>query len=238
VKAENFSRIFVSKSGVVISAVIILVFFAAANKFWSYGPLEKIDRLTAGHLADKGSKGQAFRFKGAIAYLFRTQNDLFIVTLKSQNGGVSIQVPIWPSSGKLPRLRRGDTVEIVGNLGRYRGKPQLNPLSSEHIRIIDETDYSRALPLAEAITRLKETLLIGPVKGVKTLPFVSKKSGREHLRLIVRDGDVEAEGIIFSGSWDDLDVEVLESGRLVYLRAKVAAYRGKPNLQTLAVKVR
>ena len=108
----------------------------------------------------------------------------------------------------------------------------------QHIRIIDETDYSRALPLAEAITRLNETLLIGPVEGVKTLPFVSKKSGREHLRLTVRDGDIEVEGIIFSGSWDNQDVEVLKSGRPVYLRAKVAAYRGKPNLQTLAVKVR
>jgi len=238
VKTDNFFCIFVSKSGVVISAVIVLCFFAAANKFWSYGPLENIDRLTAIHLADKGSKGRTFRFKGVVHSLFRTQNDLFIVSLKSQNGDVSIQVPIWPSSGKLPRLRRGDTAEIVGNLGRYRGKLQLNPLSSEHISIIDETDYSGAVPLTEAITRLNETLLIGPVEGVKTLPFVSKKSGREHLRLTVRDGDIEVEGIIFSGSWDNQDVEVLKSGRPVYLRAKVAAYRGKPNLQTLAVKVR
>ena len=237
-KTENICRIFVSKFGAVGSAVMIIVFFAAANKFWSYGPLDNIDRLKTVHLADSGSSGKTFRLKGTVAYMFRTQNDLLIVTLKAQNEDVSIQMPLWPSSGKLPRLRSGDTVELVGNLGRYRGKPQLNPLSSEHIRIIDETDYSGAVPLAEAITRLNETLIIGPVEGVEALPFLSKKSGREHLRLSVRDGDVEAEGIIFSGNWDDLDVEVLKSGQPVYLRAKVASYRGKPNLRTLAVKVK
>lgn len=235
---ETASRSLVNKYSVVISVVLILSCFAAVNKFWSYGQLGQPVHLTSQHLMQSQSRGQAFSFKGVVRYFFRTKNDLLILSLKSKDGDISIQVPIWPSSGGLPRLRRGDTVEIVGNLGKYRGKWQLNPLSSEHIHIIDDIDDSLAVPLSEALKRVNEMLLIGPVETVTAAPFTSKKSGRQHLRIVVRDQDREVEGIIFDGSWDEHDLKKFETSQTVYLRAKMGSYRGKPSLQTMAVKVR
>jgi len=160
------------------------------------------------------------------------------LSLKSDDGKISIQVPVWPSFGELPRVRRGDTVEIVGNLGKYRGKWQLNPLSAEHIRIVDEQDYSLAVPLSQALARIDETLLIGPVDAVDAVPFTSKTSGKKHLRIVVRDQDGDAEGIIFEGNWDEIDLETFRKKQTVYLKAKVGIYRGKPSLQTMSVKSR
>ena len=159
------------------------------------------------------------------------------MSLKSDDEKISIQVPVWPSFGELPRVRRGDTVEIVGNLGKYRGKWQLNPLSTEHIRIIDEQDYSLAVPLSLALKRVNEILLIGPVDAVDAVPFTSK-SGKKHLRIVVRDQAGAAEGIIFEGNWDEIDLETFRKKQTVYLKAKVGIYRGKPSLQTMSVKSR
>ena len=164
---------YVNKPSVIISVVIILSCFAAVNNQWSYGSLGETRHLTSDDLLTPENRGQTFLFKGVVAFFFRTRNDLFILILKSDDGKISIQVPVWPSFGELPRVRRGDTVEIVGNLGKYRGKWQLNPLSTEHIRIIDEQDYSLAVPLSLALKRVNETLLIGPVDAVDAVPFTS-----------------------------------------------------------------
>ena len=232
------NRSYVNKPSIIISVVVILTCFAAVNSHWSYGPLEQTIRLTPEHLLIPESRGQTFLIKGGVTYFFRTKNDLFILSLKSDDEKISIQVPVWPSFGELPRVRRGDTVEIVGNLGKYRGKWQLNPLSTEHIRIIDEQDYSLAVPLSLALKRIDETLLIGPVDAVDAVPFTSKTSGKKHLRIVVRDQDGDAEGIIFEGNWDEIDLETFRKKQTVYLKAKVEIYRGKPSLQTMSVKSR
>ena len=231
-------RFYVNKPSVIISVVVILTCFAAVNSHWSYGPLEQTSRLTSEHLLNPESRGRPFLFKGIVTFFFRTRNDLFILSLKSEDGGKTIQVPLWPSFGELPRVRRGDTVEIVGNLGKYRGQWQLNPLSTEHIRIVDEQDYSLAVPLSLALKRIDETLLIGPVEAVEAIPFISKTSGKKHLRIIVRDPDGDAEGIIFEGNWDEIDLKTFRKKQTVYLKAKVGLYRGKPSLQTMSVKSR
>ena len=165
---------YINKPSVIISVVIILSCFVAVNNKWSYGSLGEPRHLTSDDLLIPESRGQTFLIKGGVTYFFRTKNDLFILSLKSDDEKISIQVPVWPSFGELPRVRRGDTVEIVGNLGKYRGKWQLNPLSAEHIRInsaehiriIDEWYYSLAVPLSQALKRIDETLLIGPVDAV------------------------------------------------------------------------
>ena len=228
---------YVNKPSVIISVVIILSCFAAVNNQWSYGSLGETRHLTSDDLLTPENRGQTFLFKGVVAFFFRTRNDLFILSLKSEDRKISIQVPVWPSFGELPRVRRGDTVEIVGNLGKYRGKWQLNPLSTEHIRIIDEQDYSLAIPLSLALKRIDETLLIGPVDAVDAVPFISK-SGKKHLRIVVRDQDGDAEGIIFEGNWDEIDLEIFRKKQTVYLKAKVVKYKGKPSLQTMSVKSR
>ena len=229
---------YINKPSVIISVVIILSCFVAVNNKWSYGSLGEPRHLTSDDLLIPESRGQAFLIKGGVTYFFRTKNDLFILSLKSDDEKISIQVPVWPSFGELPRVRRGDTVEIVGNLGKYRGKWQLNPLSTEHIRIIDEQDYSLAVPLSLALKRVNETLLIGPVDAVDAVPFTSKTSGKKHLRIVVRDQDGDAEGIIFEGNWDEIDLETFRKKQTVYLKAKVGIYRGKPSLQTMSVKSR
>ena len=228
---------YINKPSVIISVVIILSCFVAVNNKWSYGSLGEPRHLTSDDLLIPESRGQTFLIKGGVTYFFRTKNDLFILSLKSDDEKISIQVPVWPSFGELPRVRRGDTVEIVGNLGKYRGKWQLNPLSTEHIRIIDEQDYSLAVPLSLALKRIDETLLIGPVDAVDAVPFISK-SGKKHLRIVVRDQDGDAEGIIFEGNWDEIDLETFRKKQTVYLKAKVGIYRGKPSLQTMSVKSR
>ena len=237
---------YINKPSVIISVVIILSCFVAVNNKWSYGSLGEPRHLTSEDLLTPENRGQTFLIKGGVTYFFRTKNDLFILGLKSDDEKISIQVPVWPSFGELPRVRRGDTVEIVGNLGKYRGKWQLNPLSAEHIRInsaehiriIDEWYYSLAVPLSQALKRIDETLLIGPVDAVDAVPFTSKTSGKKHLRIVVRDQDRDAEGIIFEGNWDEIDLETFRKKQTVYLKAKVGIYRGKPSLQTMSVKSR
>jgi hypothetical protein len=236
---------YVSKLSVIISVIVILTCFAIVNNFWSYGPREETRRLTPEHLLNPQSRGQLFLFKGVVTSSFRTRNDLFILSLKSEDGGKTIQVPIWPSFGELPLVRRGDTVEIDGNLGKYRGKWQLNPLSAEHIRInsaehiriIDEWYYSLAVPLSQALKRIDETLLIGPVDAVDAVPFTSK-SGKKHLRIVVRDQEEEVSGIIYEGSWNEIDLEIFRKKQTVYLKAKVVKYNGKPSIETMSVKLR
>ena len=196
---------------------------------------ERVPALTAGHVVDPRFAGHTFEVVGRVRRVGVTRQGLILVDIHEPEGDVHIGAPVFPSLGCLPvKPVRGDPVRVVGNLGAYQGRPQIRPLSADHLEVVGWS-RAEAVSLAEALGRPDEFLLIGPLTATRVERFTSRR-GLEHLRLrlAVPDGVLpggSVGGIVFEGNRTDCEEALLLSGAPVLVSAKVASFRGAPSLE-------
>ncbi len=136
---------------------------------------------------------------------------------------------MFPSAGRLAvDPRRDDVVRVVGNLGTYRGRPQIRPLSARHV----EVRAGDAVALAQARSAPEgRTMRVGPVVAARVLPFAGR-GGRRHLEVefVAPGGGARTRGVVFAGDWTDETLRLLSSGLPVELVAQRDDYGGEPSL--------
>lgn len=227
-----------------LASLAALVVLLAANARYVYSDdLDRLPRLTAAHVADPRYAGSTFLLEGQVESAGASTQGILFFGLHQPEHDLNITVPVFPSVGSpAVRPRRGDRVRVTGNLGMYRGQPQLKPLSADHVQVVgrsadtgaaapirpwDRSDG--AVPLGAAATAAGETLLVGPLAAVEVEPFTSR-AGRRHLRLTLADGDSTVQGIAYEGDWSDAHADLLASGAFVVVTAEISEYRGQPSL--------
>lgn len=227
----------------VFSVVALGVLFAANSRYAYSDSLNDLPRLTAGHVADPRFAGATFRFEGQVRSVGTSSHGIMFIDVYQPEQDLNIDVPVFPSLGSPPaKPMRGDVVRVTGNLGMYRGQPQIKPLSAAHVQVLPQSAAAHAappvqqwnrsdvaVPLGEAAMRIGETLLVGPLTAIDVEPFTSR-AGRKHVRLAFADPDATVQGIMYQGDWTDDHVRLLKSGALVLVTAEISEYQNRPSL--------
>lgn len=220
------------KTPAIALAAIFTLFVISQSH--SYDHDADYQTLSSTIIADPVNQGMTFSFSGTIIDAHTTRQGLIILKVQNRQSNLTIDVPIFPSIGKLETTpQTGDSISLVGNLGQYKGKPQLQPLAAELIQVQQNShiDPEVSHTLREAIVDGNQnvTLLIGPVSAVSTQTFTSK-SGKTHLKVVLRDPTALVEGVIWAGNWDQALRNQLGSKAAFHVNAKVGSFRGQPSL--------
>ena len=228
------------------SLAALVVLFAANARYVYSDDLDQLPQLTAAHIADPRFAGSTFRLEGQVRRVGTSSQGILFVDIYEPEQDLNIDVPMFPSLGS-PAVRPapGDVVRVMGNLGTYRGQPQLRPLSAAHVEVLAQSargdtappiqPWNRsapAVPLGAATSRIGETLLVGPLTAIDVEPFTSR-AGRQHVRVVLADladAETTAQGIVFQGDWTEDHVALLESGVPVVVTAEIDEYRDRPSL--------
>ncbi len=233
------------RKSVLLSCLAALVVLFAANARYVYSDaLDQLPQLTATHIADPGFTGSTFRFEGVVNDVGSLRSGLLIIKLYNAEEDVHVDAAVFPSVGCLPvKPVPGESVRITGNLGMYRGRPQITPLSALHVKVISSDDVAVSLSDAVSMERAGGTLRIGPLTATAVEPFTSRR-GLKHVRLMFADPKsgahgtrITAQGIMFQGDRTRCEVNLLGSGAPVMVVAKVDRYRGRPSLVVKRVSV-
>lgn len=119
------------------SLAALLALFAANARYAYSDALDELPRLTASHVADPRFAGATFRFEGQVRSVGASSQGILFLSVYQPEQDLNIDVPMFPSLGSPPvRPARGETVRVTGNLGMYRGQPQLRPLSAAHVQVL------------------------------------------------------------------------------------------------------
>ena len=225
------------------SLAALVVMFAANARYVYSDDLDRLPPLTAAHVADPRFAGSTFRLEGQVQRVNTSSQGIVFVNVYEPAEDLNITAPMFPSLGS-PAVRPapGDVVRVTGNLGTYRGQPQLRPLSAAHVEVLAQAargdtaapiqPWNRsvpAIPLGAATSRIGETLLVGPLAAIDVEPFTSR-AGRQHVRLVLADAEITAQGIVFEGDWTDDHVALLDSNQPVVVTAEISEYRDRPSL--------
>ena len=214
---------------VVMLAAFGLLPLYLLNNLYRYPPgLDEAPALRSADIVNPLMAGKPLRLRGEVLNSFTTPHGMVVVTLYDAVEDLNIGAPIFPSFGKLRRrLQRGQQVEIIGSVGFYRGRPQLNPLSTEHVRI--QFDWTSALPVAEAKLLAGKIVQAGPLRITEWEKFRSA-AGKHHIRLTLADDSATVAGILFEGDWNEEDVAMLKAGGQLFVNARVGEFRDLPSL--------
>ena len=226
------------KSVTLLASVAALGVLFAANARYVYSDaLHQLPQLTAGHIADPRFAGSTFRFDGLVTGVSTLDSGMLIIGLRNGAADVQLDAAVFPSVGCLPhKPARGESVRVVGNLGMYRGRPQLKPLSAAHVDVI--SPHGAPIPLADAVSAAHagETLRVGPLTATSVEPFTSRR-GLEHVRLTLAaasTGSAEkratVQGVMFQGDRTDCELRLLRSAAPVVVTAEIDEYQGSPSL--------
>ncbi len=218
----------------VLSAAAVLGLIAVTVRYrYDDLLLDRLPQLTAAHVADPRFAGTTFRFEGRATQVRTLASGTVTLRLHNSAEDVHLEASAFPSLGRLPlKPRRGETVRVTGNLGTYRGRPQIRPLSARHVEVV----LGEAVPLATALSaRDGETLLVGPVAALRVEPFAGR-GGRRHFELEFADARTRMRGVVFEGDWTADALRRLRSGTPVVVAAERDEYRGEPSLTVRRVE--
>lgn len=226
---SRFTRVFLFAT---IGCLLVSLF--VYNSEYVYGDLkDTVRELSADDLVDPRSVGQTFQMTGTVVDVFRSKNGLVALTVLDKQKNLTLSVPIFASLGRIEQMPSvGSQVLIFGNLGFYKGRAQLKPLSAKHVRVLSASaSEAAAVDLKYAMNNPGQLVLIGPVQVYELSPFVAKKSGKRHLRLTIgQDGQI-ISGICFEGNWSSGLLDKLENAtQNIYVSGTIGEYRGSPNI--------
>ncbi len=234
----NRKRIPLGKFITLLSCLVAIIMLFTANSRYVYSDdLDQLPRLTASHIADPKFAGSTFRFEGLASNVRTLQSGLMIIKLRNAKEDLHIDVAVFPSVGCLPvKPTPGESVRVTGNLGMYKGRPQIKPLSAMHVEVTTPGGDAVSLSEVTLMKRVGETLRVGPLIATTVDPFTSRR-GLQHVRLTFADSQLgvngehaTVQGIMFQGDRTDCEIKLLSSGTPVVLTAKVDAYKGRPSL--------
>lgn len=196
-----------------------------------------LPRLTCADLTLDRTKpvqvGKTFWVEGRATAVYRARGDLLVLKVEVGCEHGPIGVPIFASLGDLDSMpSAGDSVRVIGKLGRYKDEWQLEPLAKADVRVtvrMSDLNTADAYSLSRALDLPGRTLLVGPLVVQKMTPFVSKQ-GRQHLRLVLTNlgGGEPVGGVMWEGTWGT-ETLLLEN-QPVFVLAKIDTYKNAPSL--------
>ena len=213
------------------SVAAIFILFAATTRYTYPDAVREVAPLTARHVADPGYSGTTLRFEGRVNSVRTLPSGIVLLRLYNPAEDVYLESSVFPSLGCLPlKPQRGELVRITGNLGAYQGRPQLRPLSADHVEVVASTPDADVQPLSAALEgEAGDVMLLGPVTPAN-VEFFTSRAGRRHLRLNFTHAAATVPGVMFEGDWTDCEVRRLRSGRPVVLAAELDEYQGELSL--------
>ena len=224
-----------ANGAVVLGAAAILVLFVATARYVYPGAIAELPRLTARHVADPGFAGATLRFEGRVTWVRAFRSGVLAIRLHDPGNDVNLETSVFPSLGCLPvKPLPGELARVTGSLGTYQGRPQLRPLSADHVEVVSPEATEVAQPLsATRAAQLGDALLVGPV-SVADVEFFTSQAGRRHVRMNFADAATPSAapvaGVMFEGDWTDCEVAALRSGEPVLVAVEVDEYLGQPSL--------
>lgn len=233
-----------TRFGCLLAVAALLAVLFVANRQYVYSDrLDRAPRLTASHIADPRFAGATFQVEGRVTSIRTMQQGIVVIDLHQAEEGLFVGVPVFPALGCLPvKPVRDERVRVTGNLGMYRGRPQIRPLSAAHVELVAPPII--AWTATAAAERTGETLYIGPLRTVAS-EFFESRQGWEHLRLTLADVGVGMDpvaesramfqGIMYQNAQTACEVDLLRSGEPFMVTAEVVTYRGAPSLNVRRV---
>lgn len=198
--------------------------------------LDNVPEITALHIKNPSAKGKTFKITGTLESSFKTKTGIVFLKIHNRKHNLSMNVVVFPNLGKMKtKLWPRSRIEVIGNLDFYKGKPQLMPLSIDHVILVDERINKKdAVALREISEKLFEkNVLVGPVEVLRAEPFISRKQKR-HVRLTLADSTSVVNGIMFEGIWTESDLYRLQklqnSQDKLFLIADIGTYRQQPSI--------
>ena len=222
---------------IALAGVVLL--FVAARWYRYPEALRDAPTVTAAHLADPRFAGGAVQVTGQVRSVRSLPREMLVIELFEPGEDVYLQVPVFPRLGCLPdRPVRDEIVRIYGSLGAYAGRPQIRPLSADHVNLESPPDVSEAVSLREASERIGETLLVGPLRAIAVEPFTSR-AGRDHFRLEFAEPGEPATGVVggvlFEGNAGHCQLARLKAREPYFVTATVEEFDGAPSLNVQRV---
>lgn len=209
-----------------------------------YSPPLSTASLYSGEPISPASIGQLVTAEGNVTKTWRNKQGMRFLTVKGQQG--KFGVSFFPSLGKLPYIpREGDMIRVAGLLDTYKDKPQISPLSSQAVVLVENTNSQQSFSnsslyptvnVSELSSYMGQTVWIQSIRATSAERFTSRK-GSKMLRFEAVDSNGKSvQGIFFEGDWDDRTVEILSSQREFQILAKVGEFRGDVSLQAKQLK--
>ena len=151
------------------------------------------------------------------------------------NGRDFVDALMWEKQwdeNTIKTLKADELFYVEAEVREYRGDVSL---TIENIHILSTDTFqnkirslkSLSVNLLDAINRMDDTIIVGPVK-----PLSSNltRSG-EHLQFKVTSNGSIVGGIMFANKWNNDDRAMFNGNESFYLKAKIGTYNQKPNLQ-------
>lgn len=127
----------IGAAGVACCLAALASLLAATARYEYSHAVSDLPRLTARHIADPRFAGSTFRLEGEVRSSRTLPLGIVVIGLYDPAEDIHVDVSVFPSLGSLPAVpSRGETVRVTGNLGMYRGAPQLKPLSAAHVEVL------------------------------------------------------------------------------------------------------
>lgn len=209
---------------------ILTVFFILTLILWVSGKFYKLPRNSAtpynGEKVNPSQVGNFVIAKGLVTSIYETRQGIKIISIKGNRGEYSIS--IFPSFGKISsRFYIGDIVEVAGLLNFYQNKSQINPLSSESIKLLKrESPPFPIVQIQDLGNYLERTVVLNRVEPISVDNFTSN-SGKNMIRFRIQDSNLNyIEGVFYEGKWNREILEDLQRGSSIDLVAKVTIFRG------------
>ena len=222
-----------AKFGSIISSVIVVTTLFVVNDRYDYPDfVDTAPRLRSPHIVDPRFTGTTFSVVANTRRVHKSDSGILFMDLHDPVEDIHFGVPVFPSLGCLPvQPGLGDVVQVTGSLGSYSGRPQIQPLSKEHVEVLTDLNATPPTPLTEALGSIGSTMHVGPVWIDSVEPFTSS-TNRKHLRLRLSsaDGGVTVQGIIFEGNWNNCDQKLLKSGQPLVVTADITTFQDRPSL--------
>ncbi len=220
-----------------LGAAALVTVFATTIRYTYPSTLTLLPKVTAPHVADPSYSGTTFQFEGRVTRVSTLPSGILILRLYDPTMDMNMESSVFPSLGCLPEKPiRDETVRITGNLGMYRGRPQIRPLSADHVQVLVPLENAALMPLSAVISgQSGRHVLAGPLTVDRISSFTSQSGGR-HVRLELSDARPEGtsqanvNGVMFEGDQTACELRRLSSGRAVVVGAEVTTYNGAPSL--------
>lgn len=173
---------------------------------------------------------------GTVTRVYRTAGSGLFVKVRTDLGE-DVAVMLSPALGSLDTLPQpGAPIKIVA--GSTIGRSALVPVTKHHVDLGDarsrEAFNQGAAPvrtgsIAEARRAPLGTKMLLQLRALSVRPFISR-AGKRHLSLMLTDGQDTARGVMWEGTWQPDDLELMASGRPFVVQAKVGEFRGDLSL--------
>ena len=225
-----------------VGLVAVVTMLITTSRYEYPTTITSLPQVIASHVADPSYRGSSLIFEGRVRSVYTLETGMTVMSLYDPEGDVNMGVTMFPSLGCLPVMPvKDETVRITGNLGMYQGKPQIQPLSADHVQVLTDGEDAQQVPLSSVSdVHVGQTLVVGPVVADRVTSFESQH-GRRHLQIEFADAAQEGAterkvgGIMFQSRQTPCAVRRLRSKSPIAVKVDVSDFNGALSLSVQQV---